>query len=62
MRVIRPIMESPRRVIAVGGIIRVANGCQVERGRVPVSLSTNFLVISQIVEYFRAFLCGRTGF
>jgi cellulose synthase/poly-beta-1,6-N-acetylglucosamine synthase-like glycosyltransferase len=62
-RVIQPIVESPNRVVAVGGIVRVANGCRVERGRVvDVQMSRNPLVVLQIVEYFRAFLCGRTGF
>ena len=62
-RVVLPIVESPTRVVAVGGIIRVANGCRVEKGRVvDVDISHNALVIFQIVEYFRAFLCGRTGF
>ncbi|UPT75270.1 MAG: glycosyltransferase family 2 protein [Elusimicrobiota bacterium] len=62
-RVVRPILESEVRVIAVGGIIRVANGCRVEKGRVTeVELSANPLVMFQIIEYFRAFLCGRTGF
>ena len=61
--VIQPIMESSRRVIAVGGIIRVANGCRVEKGRVvEVIMSSNPLVVFQVIEYFRAFLCGRTGF
>jgi len=61
--VIQPIMESDRRVIAVGGIIRVANGCRVEKGRVvEVVMSLNPLVAFQVIEYFRAFLCGRTGF
>lgn len=62
-RVIQPIMESARRVIAVGGIVRVANGCRVEKGRiVEIDLSRNILSLFQVVEYFRAFLCGRTGF
>jgi cellulose synthase/poly-beta-1,6-N-acetylglucosamine synthase-like glycosyltransferase len=62
-RVVQPIMESDRRVAAVGGIIRVANGCRVEKGRlVEVNLSRNPLAIFQVIEYFRAFLCGRTGF
>jgi cellulose synthase/poly-beta-1,6-N-acetylglucosamine synthase-like glycosyltransferase len=62
-RVVQPIVESPNRVIAVGGIVRVANGCRVEKGRiVEVQISHNALVIFQIVEYFRSFLCGRTGF
>ncbi len=62
-RVMQSIIESDRRVIAVGGIIRVANGCRIEKGRiVEVAMSGNPLVVFQIVEYFRAFLCGRTGF
>ena len=62
-RVVQPIIESPNRVVAVGGIIRVANGCRIEKGRVvEVDISRNALVIFQIIEYYRAFLCGRTGF
>ncbi|MBI5630589.1 MAG: glycosyltransferase family 2 protein [Elusimicrobia bacterium] len=62
-RVVQPILESPKRVIAVGGIVRVANGCRIEKGRIAeISLSQNILVIFQVIEYFRAFLCGRTGF
>ena len=62
-RVMQSIIESDRRVIAVGGIIRVANGCRIEKGRVAeVAMSGNPLFAFQIVEYFRAFLCGRTGF
>ena len=61
LRVARPMIESSR-VVAVGGIVRVANGCEVESGRVidiktPHSPIANF----QIVEYLRAFLAGRTG-
>jgi cellulose synthase/poly-beta-1,6-N-acetylglucosamine synthase-like glycosyltransferase len=61
LRVARPMIESSR-VVAVGGIVRVANGCEVESGRVvkirtPRNIWANF----QIVEYLRAFLAGRTG-
>ncbi|MFI5344894.1 MAG: glycosyltransferase family 2 protein [Elusimicrobiota bacterium] len=62
-RVVQPIVESTQRVVAVGGIIRVANGCLVEKGRVAeVRMTSNPLVLFQIIEYFRSFLCGRTGF
>lgn len=62
-RVIQPIVEGDERVIAVGGIVRVANDCVVDKGRVTqVRMGSNPLVLFQIVEYFRAFLCGRTGF
>src|SRR5690606_39899162 len=30
----RPFMEEPERVVAVGGTIRVVNGCEVKAGRV----------------------------
>ncbi len=61
LRVARPMIESSH-VVAVGGIVRVANGCEVESGRVvkirtPRNIWANF----QIVEYLRAFLAGRTG-
>lgn len=61
LRVARPMIESSD-VSAVGGIVRVANGCEVDSGRVvkvstPKSAVPNF----QIVEYLRAFLAGRTG-
>jgi cellulose synthase/poly-beta-1,6-N-acetylglucosamine synthase-like glycosyltransferase len=61
LRVARPMVESSE-VAAVGGIVRVANGCEVDRGRVvevrtPRQAVPNF----QIVEYLRAFLAARTG-
>ena len=31
---VRPFLEDPERVIAVGGTIRVGNSCRIERGRV----------------------------
>ena len=61
LRVARPIIES-RDVVAVGGIVRVANGCEVESGRVTeIRTSRKALPNFQIVEYLRAFLAGRTG-
>ncbi len=61
LRITRPFLEQPETV-AVGGIVRIANGCRVEHGRVTeISLSSNPLVIFQHVEYLRAFLFGRVG-
>jgi cellulose synthase/poly-beta-1,6-N-acetylglucosamine synthase-like glycosyltransferase len=61
LRVARPMVESSE-VAAVGGIIRVANGCEVDSGRVvEVRTSKDALPNLQIVEYLRAFLAGRTG-
>ncbi len=61
LRVARPMVESSE-VAAVGGIIRVANGCEVDSGRVvEVKTANEALPNLQIVEYLRAFLAGRTG-
>lgn len=58
---VRPFIERPATVGA-GGIIRVANGCRVERGHVTqVALPRHPLAMLQTVEYFRAFLAARTG-
>lgn len=58
-RVMKPFLDDDK-VIAAGGIVRIANGCRVVNGRViDVALSTSLLPIFQVVEYFRAFLSGR---
>lgn len=61
LRVVRPFLENAE-TIAAGGIIRIANGCSVERGvvsevRLPDSMWARF----QVLEYLRAFLSGRMG-
>jgi len=61
MRVVRPFLEH-RDTIAVGGIIRIANGCTVERGTITrVRLPRSLLAQFQVLEYLRAFLAGRMG-
>jgi cellulose synthase/poly-beta-1,6-N-acetylglucosamine synthase-like glycosyltransferase len=56
-----PFLESPETV-AVGGIIRVVNGCRVEAGRVTdVRVPGNWIARFQVVEYLRAFLAGRVA-
>jgi len=48
--------------VAVGGIIRVANGSVIKNGKVVrLALPKNRFAMFQIVEYLRAFLVGRTG-
>ena len=60
-RIVRPFLEDPRTV-ATGGIIRVANGCEVMGGwLVRAGLSRNPLALFQVVEYCRGFLFGRLG-
>ncbi len=61
LKVVKPFLED-ESVIAAGGIVRVANGCEIEHGRVKaVRLSKKHLPVFQIVEYLRAFLSGRMG-
>jgi cellulose synthase/poly-beta-1,6-N-acetylglucosamine synthase-like glycosyltransferase len=57
-----PILEDPERVVATGGIVRIANGCTIDYGRVvKVNLPKSRVAVLQVVEYFRAFLVGRVG-
>jgi cellulose synthase/poly-beta-1,6-N-acetylglucosamine synthase-like glycosyltransferase len=59
---VRPFVERPDLTIGAGGIIRVANGCRIERGHVTeVGLPRRPLAMLQTVEYLRAFLAARTG-
>jgi cellulose synthase/poly-beta-1,6-N-acetylglucosamine synthase-like glycosyltransferase len=60
-RVVRPFLEDARTV-AVGGMLRVANGCTFRHGQVTkIGLPRNFLAQFQVMEYLRAFLAGRMG-
>ena len=57
-----PFIEDPYRTVATGGMVRVANGCRVEHGRVlQVALPRARLAMFQVVEYVRAFFGTRTG-
>ena len=61
IRVVRPFLEDARTV-AVGGIIRIVNGCTVTNGVVTrVALPNDILARFQVLEYLRAFLSGRMG-
>ena len=62
LRLVRPFLEAPGVTIAAGGVVRVANGCDIRSGRVrEVKLVRRVLPLIQIVEYLRAFLFGRMG-
>lgn len=61
-KVVRPFLEDPEKTIAAGGIIRLSNGCVIEKGQLKrLSIPRNILVRFQIIEYLRAFLGGRVG-
>jgi cellulose synthase/poly-beta-1,6-N-acetylglucosamine synthase-like glycosyltransferase len=60
-KVIQPFLDDPS-TIAVGGTVRIANGCEVRGGFVErIRLPQRKLALFQIVEYLRAFLFGRLG-
>lgn len=60
--VVQPFVEDPDRVVATGGVVRPANGCRVEDGRVvDVRMPRGWLQPIQVVEYLRSFIVGRSG-
>lgn len=60
LKLIKPFLNNEKKVIASGGIIRIANSCVIEDGKiVEVKLPKKFMIRAQIIEYFRAFLMGR---
>jgi len=61
-RMVKPFLEEVggRKVIASGGVIRVANSCEVKNGQVvKVNYPDNLWARFQVLEYFRAFTLGR---
>ena len=62
LRVSRPFVDDPDRVVATGGSIRAVNGSAVYRGQLTsIHQPRSWLARIQIVEYLRSFLLGRTG-
>jgi cellulose synthase/poly-beta-1,6-N-acetylglucosamine synthase-like glycosyltransferase len=60
LRIMVPILEDPKRVVAVGGIVRVLNGSDLVRGQLRrVRLPRKSIEAIQVIEYLRAFLIGR---
>ncbi|MAN74721.1 MAG: glycosyl transferase [Henriciella sp.] len=60
LRAVKPFVDDPGRTIAVGGTVRLANGCEIRDGEVvSTGLSRNLLALFQTVEYVRAFLMAR---
>jgi cellulose synthase/poly-beta-1,6-N-acetylglucosamine synthase-like glycosyltransferase len=55
--------RTEKRVIAVGGVIRVANSCVINGGTLEeIRLPKNWLAKFQMLEYTRSFLLGRMAF
>lgn len=60
LQIMKPIIASNGRVIAAGGSVRIANGSDIQFGKVLTSVvPKNPIVIMQIIEYLRAFYMGR---
>jgi cellulose synthase/poly-beta-1,6-N-acetylglucosamine synthase-like glycosyltransferase len=61
LKLTKPFLENGKaRVIATGGVVRIANSCEVKDGKiVQVHLPAQFLPRMQALEYIRAFLLGR---
>lgn len=60
-KLIKPFFEeTKRKIIAVGGVIQIANSCKVKDGQlVEVNVPDKFLPRCQVIEYNRSFLMGR---
>src|SRR4030081_1577543 len=60
LRIMVPVLADPKRVVAVGGIIRVLNGSEIANGNLRrVRLPRKSIEVIQVIEYLRAFLIGR---
>jgi cellulose synthase/poly-beta-1,6-N-acetylglucosamine synthase-like glycosyltransferase len=52
--------QTNKKVLLVGGVIRLANNCKIENGKVlDVNIPKTWLGRSQALEYIRAFVLGR---
>ena len=61
LKMVKPFMEAKeRKVIGAGGVIRIANSCEIKGGHIQkINLPKKFLPRAQVMEYTRAFLMGR---
>lgn len=61
LKLAKPFLESHgKRIIATGGVVRIANQCVIKNGRlVEVNIPDRILPRIQVLEYLRAFLLGR---
>lgn len=61
LKLVKPFLEEKeRKVIGTGGVIRIVNSCEIERGHIrTINVPAKFLPRLQVLEYTRAFLLGR---
>jgi cellulose synthase/poly-beta-1,6-N-acetylglucosamine synthase-like glycosyltransferase len=60
-KMIKPFLEvTDVKVIASGGVIRIANSCIIKEGKLlDVNVPKKLIEVAQILEYLRSFLLGR---
>ncbi len=63
LKLMKPFLEeTEKEVIAAGGVVRIANDCKVEKGRiVEVNVPKKLITQFQTLEYLRSFLLGRVA-
>ena len=60
LRMIAGVFADPEQVVALGGIVRISNGCMIENGELTqVGLPRRPIEVLQVIEYLRALLIGR---
>jgi poly-beta-1,6-N-acetyl-D-glucosamine synthase len=61
LKLVKPFMEqTDKLMIATGGVIRIANSCEIEGGVIAkIKVPDKFLPRVQVLEYTRAFLMAR---
>lgn len=61
LKLVKPFLEEKDlKVIGTGGVIRIVNSCDVERGHIrEIKIPAKILPRLQVLEYTRAFLLGR---
>jgi len=61
LKLSKPFLEkSGKKIIATGGVVRIANSCVVKAGKlISVKAPDNMLARIQVLEYLRAFILGR---
>ena len=61
LKLVKPFLEEKeKKVIGTGGVIRIVNSCEIERGHIrEINLPKQFLPRLQVLDYTRAFLLGR---
>jgi cellulose synthase/poly-beta-1,6-N-acetylglucosamine synthase-like glycosyltransferase len=61
LKMVKPFIDDSKHiVIASGGVVRIANSCEITDGRISkVNYPKNIWAKFQVLEYFRAFTLGR---